>query len=311
MSTRIKGLPVELVAAVSGASRAIGELDAALHVSAHRDVFVAELERAGADWPSLNMAMRCASHELEVLDVTNQLEKRPSVFNSLKDAAQWAASAVRTADSVYQQHVDLVGRERVSRYAVPVLDLLVLRGELTVGTVVEQLGVSPSTGGSLLGRMEDLGIVEEVTGRRRDRVYRYSPFLDCFDTTQSQPRSLGIDDAGDMSVAHHSEPGDSLADFVPIIVNIVFAGSDAERIVVFGSLARNEQGPDSDIDLLVVLPHVISAHDDAVRIMQLLRDLPVAVDVLVTDPDRLVLQSKIPGIVRAALREGRTYERAA
>ena len=171
--------------------------------------------------------------------------------------------------------------------------------------------VSPSTGGSLLGRMEELGIVEEVTGRRRDRIFRYSPLLHCFDTIGSQGQSLGIGNAGHMSSAHHSEPGGSLADFIPIIVNIVFAGSDAERIVVFGSLARNEQGPDSDIDLLVVLPHVISAHDDAVRIMQLLRDLPVVVDVLVTDPDRLALQSKIPGIVRAALREGRTYERAA
>ena len=311
MSTRVKGLPVELVAAVSGASRAIGELDAALHVSPHRDAFVASLERAGADWPSLNMAMRCVSHELEVLGVTGQLEMRSSVFDSLKDAAQWATSAVGAAERVYQQDVDLVGRERVSRYAVPVLDLLVLRGELTVGTVVAQLGVSPSTGGTLLGRMEELGIVEEVTGRRRDRIYRYSPLLHCFDTIRSQPQSLGVGNAGDMSLAHHSELGGSLADFIPIIVNIVFVGSDAERIVVFGSLARNEQGPDSDIDLLVVLPHVKSAHDDAVRIMRLLRDLPVAVDVLVTDPERLALQSKIPGIVRAALREGRTYERAA
>ena len=103
MSTRVKGLPVELVAAVSGASRAIGELDAALHVSPHRGAFVASLERAGADWPSLNMAMRCESHELEVLSVTDQLEKRSSVFDSLKDAAQWAASAVRAAERVYQQ----------------------------------------------------------------------------------------------------------------------------------------------------------------------------------------------------------------
>jgi len=60
-----------------------------------------------------------------------------------------------------------------------------------------------------------------------------------------------------------------------------------------------------------VLPHVTRAHDDAVNIMRLLRDIPCGVDVIVTDDDRLVLQSKVPGVIRVALREGRTFERAA
>lgn len=103
----------------------------------------------------------------------------------------------------------------------------------------------------------------------------------------------------------------SIVDWVPVAVERILAGSEAERVIVFGSVARGEAGPDSDIDLLVVLPHVTNAHDDAVRLMRLLRDLPVAVDVIVTDGDRLQLQSKVPGVVRVALREGRHYERAA
>ena len=109
----------------------------------------------------------------------------------------------------------------------------------------------------------------------------------------------------------HHGAGGSLATYVPAVVAAVFAGSDAQRIVVFGSVARDDHGPDSDIDLLVVLPHVDNAHDDAVRIMRLLRDMPIPIDVMVTDPERLVLQSKIPGIVRVALAEGRSFERAA
>jgi uncharacterized protein len=104
---------------------------------------------------------------------------------------------------------------------------------------------------------------------------------------------------------------DPLAEALHYVVAAVFAGSEAQRIVVFGSFARNEHRVDSDLDLLVVLPHVTSAHDDAVRIMRLLRDSPVAVDVVVTDPERLVTQTKCPGIVRTALREGRVFERAA
>lgn len=99
--------------------------------------------------------------------------------------------------------------------------------------------------------------------------------------------------------------------WVPIVVQRVFEGSDAQRVVVFGSVARGEDGPDSDIDLLVVLPHVTRSHDDAVRIMRLLRDVPCGVDVMVTDAERLASQARVPGIVRVALREGRTYERAA
>ena len=101
------------------------------------------------------------------------------------------------------------------------------------------------------------------------------------------------------------------AAWVPAVVQRVFAGSSAQRIVVFGSVARGEDGPDSDIDILVILPRITRAHDDAVRIMGLLRDIPVGVDVLVTDSNRLERQSRTPGVIRVALREGRTYERVA
>jgi hypothetical protein len=45
--------------------------------------------------------------------------------------------------------------------------------------------------------------------------------------------------------------------------------------------------------------------------MRELRDLPVAVDVIVTDDERLITQAFSPGVVRIALREGTVFERAA
>ena len=100
-------------------------------------------------------------------------------------------------------------------------------------------------------------------------------------------------------------------DWVPIVVDRVFRGSDARRVVLFGSVARGDERADSDIDLLVVLPHVTRAHDDAVKLMQLLRDIPCGIVVIATDEDRLAVQSKVPGVIRVALREGRTFVRAA
>lgn len=50
---------------------------------------------------------------------------------------------------------------------------------MTVSQAVEQLGASPTTIGGLLDKATRLGLVEEITGQRRNRVYRYSPTLTC------------------------------------------------------------------------------------------------------------------------------------
>jgi hypothetical protein len=42
-----------------------------------------------------------------------------------------------------------------------------------------------------------------------------------------------------------------------------------------------------------------------------LRDLPVALEVIVVDDALLERESNVPGVVRVALREGRTVERSA
>ena len=49
-------------------------------------------------------------------------------------------------------------------------------------------------------------------------------------------------------------------------------------------------------------------YDDAVRVLRELRDLPVPVEVIVVDDALLERESSVPGIVRVALREGRTVD---
>ena len=58
------------------------------------------------------------------------------------------------------------------------LDLLAEQPVVTIKYKSARLGSTPSTVGRLLDGLVTLGIVEEITGRKRDRVYRYSPFLD-------------------------------------------------------------------------------------------------------------------------------------
>jgi uncharacterized protein len=84
-----------------------------------------------------------------------------------------------------------------------------------------------------------------------------------------------------------------------------------ERIILFGSYARGEANRWSDIDLLVVFAEPVDKRETAIAIRRLLRKLPVAKDVIVTDESELSRIGDLVGSVyRPALRDGKTiYER--
>ena len=68
----------------------------------------------------------------------------------------------------------------------------------------------------------------------------------------------------------------------------------------------------SDLDLLVVLPHVENKRRAAVEILRALNGLPVSKDVVVTTPEEIAARGNTIGhVLRPALREGKVlYERA-
>lgn len=100
--------------------------------------------------------------------------------------------------------------------------------------------------------------------------------------------------------------GRHLVEWAAELAGLIAERFDVTRIVLFGSVARGDDGPDSDIDLLVVLPIVGRRHDAAVSIMTELRGISVPVDIVVVDSARFDEQARIPGIVRVAMREGKT-----
>ncbi|TAK21794.1 MAG: HEPN domain-containing protein [Chloroflexota bacterium] len=81
------------------------------------------------------------------------------------------------------------------------------------------------------------------------------------------------------------------------------------EVVLFGSCARGEAGPNSDVDLLLVVDTVQEQHARA-TVTAALGDGPVAKDVVVTTPERLSREGHLRGLVyRNALREGRRLYR--
>ena len=84
------------------------------------------------------------------------------------------------------------------------------------------------------------------------------------------------------------------------------------KLILFGSHARGDAGPDSDIDFLVVLPEVTDKRRAAVESRRALADFPVPKDIIVTSPAEIAARGHLVGtVLRPALREGKVlYERA-
>ena len=81
---------------------------------------------------------------------------------------------------------------------------------------------------------------------------------------------------------------------------------DPEKIILFGSHARGDAGPDSDVDLLVVLPFSGSKEEKQVEIRLALRGIGVPKDIVVTTPEDFLWRKEIPGTIeRPAAREGK------
>lgn len=59
-----------------------------------------------------------------------------------------------------------------------------------------------------------------------------------------------------------------------------------QRVILFGSHARGTAGPDSDVDLLVIMPHAGEGPKQATAIRSVV-DMPFSVDMLVRSPAEL------------------------
>lgn len=77
-------------------------------------------------------------------------------------------------------------------------------------------------------------------------------------------------------------------------------------IILFGSRARGEASPDSDLDLLVIEPDFSRRGEEYVRLRKELRGLDVAIDLLVYRRREAEQWRNVPGtFLNRALGEGR------
>ena len=78
-----------------------------------------------------------------------------------------------------------------------------------------------------------------------------------------------------------------------------------EQIILFGSHARGEAHPHSDIDLIVVFSECADKRKAAIEIRRALKDMPVPKDIIVSTPEELERkQNWVGSVLRYAQQEG-------
>ncbi len=77
-------------------------------------------------------------------------------------------------------------------------------------------------------------------------------------------------------------------------------------VILFGSQATGRTTADSDVDMIVVMPFAGRRLDAALAVRRVLREFPVAKDIVVMSPGEYERQKDVPGTIAwPAAHEGR------
>jgi Fic family protein len=92
------------------------------------------------------------------------------------ETATDAATTARAIVHLREAHRGVLQDHRMGNTEFRLLDLLFRNPIVNHRLVAERLGITEVTAGRVIDRLRSLGLMDEVTGQRRNRVYRYTPY---------------------------------------------------------------------------------------------------------------------------------------
>jgi predicted nucleotidyltransferase len=100
-------------------------------------------------------------------------------------------------------------------------------------------------------------------------------------------------------------------DVIDEAARLLTAAAPGVRVLLFGSHARGDAGPDSDVDLLVVEPRVPDRFAEVVRLQRVLAPLRLPAHLVVVSEAHVQEWGDVAGtMLHDALREGRALAQA-
>ncbi len=99
------------------------------------------------------------------------------------------------------------------------------------------------------------------------------------------------------------------------MVRTIVEAAQPERIILFGSHARGDAKPESDVDLLVITSETYGLHNSRrkamIRLWRLLADLPVSKDIVLFSQDEVAQWRTAKNhLIARVMKEGKVlYER--
>jgi Fic family protein len=104
----------------------------------------------------------------------------------LRGVAQTAQEATETAEQLFElreAHRTLVLDEHLGQNGLLLLSRLFQQPLINISVAAALSGSSFPTASRLVSRFEKLGLLREITGQKRSRIFRYEPYLALFDDT--------------------------------------------------------------------------------------------------------------------------------
>lgn len=139
--------------------------------------------------PVLYLSHYLKSHRAEYYDLLQATRTNGDWENWLKFFLRGVAEVANEATETSRQIVTMREdhRQRLIEHlgkgaanGLRLLESLYRRPIFTVANVADLLGMSPQAANNLTDRVEQLGLVNEITGNRRNRVFRYDPYIALF-----------------------------------------------------------------------------------------------------------------------------------
>lgn len=148
--------------------------------------------------PILYLSLYLKTHRDRYYDLLQRIRKDGAweewlrfFFRGVKETADQAFSAARSILQLFDQDRERIRRElnQSASSALRVHEHLQRNPVVTTRRVNQHMELSRPTITSALENLQDLGIVREMTGKQRYRVYAYDPYLSILDEgTQPLPK---------------------------------------------------------------------------------------------------------------------------